>query len=327
MSILREVYRRFQTRPLWLRLGALALVAAAAVTPVAAYFVATSGDGGEETTEVLAAVSTRAPGSPTSGSKSKNQESMILEAIATTGLGETPAAVAPTPTPGSDASSMVIGPDRTPVAQAAAATDISPEAARARLEPAVLQKADVPADYTDAGAGFQTSEEALAGATGEFGDTARRLFAEWGRAYVANSAFAAPPTLELAANGAIARVSTSAWLFGTADGASACVAYLQGFDASAVTDFVAGLSSEATPIRNVTAEPAAYPALGDGSFAWRIRGTITVSGFDLSFVADAVFARKGDVVINIVAATLNQPPPAAEVERYLRLLLDRTPSS
>ncbi|HWQ28165.1 MAG TPA: hypothetical protein VNN12_03985, partial [Dehalococcoidia bacterium] len=188
-------------------------------------------------------------------------------------------------------------------------------------------RSDRPDLVDEAGAHFRTNEEALADVPADSADILRSLNEQWGRRYVYDTAFAAPPTPDLLGNGAIARLQSSASLFATPEGAEASIAFNRDLDPAVVAAFVEALGTEESPIRDVTAERIDFPAYGDSSHAWRFRGIVTVSGLDLNFVADSVNVRVGDVTFSVTAITLNQPPPRAELEGYVRLLAERIPRS
>lgn len=304
----RHLFEQFRRQPLWLR----AFAAASPVVIVAAVIVGIvlARRGGDEprVTEALGAISTPAGA-------------------------VTPGAPVPTPTPGADASSVVRGPQTpSPASEVAPATATAPlppeaEAARERLAVATLQPADVPATMADAGAYFRTNEEALADAPAGAVGVLRALNRQWGRLYVYDRAYAAPPSPDLLGNAAIARLQSSASLFATAEGARASVAFNRDLDPAVVAAFVEALGTADAPIRNVTAERIDFPAYGDSSHAWRFRGVVTVSGLDLDFVADSVNVQVGDIALSLTAITLNQPPPSAELESYVRLLAERVQRS
>lgn len=308
MSDARHLFEQFRRQPLWLR----AFAAVSPVVIVAAVIVgivlARRSEDGPRVTEALGAISTPAGA-------------------------VTPGARVPTPTPGADASSVVRGPQTpSPTMDAAPATATAPlspaaEAARARLAAATLQPADVPATMTDAGAHFRTNDEALAEAPADAADVLQALNRQWGRLYVYDRAYAAPPSPELLGNGAIARLQSSASLFATAEGAQASVTFNRDLDPAIVAAFVEALGTADSPIRSVTAERIDFPAYGDSSHAWRFRGVVTVSGLDLDFVADSVNVQVGDIAFTVTAITLNQPPPRPELEGYVRLLAERTSRS
>jgi hypothetical protein len=305
LSALRDLAAQFRRQPGWLRAFAVAAPAVVAAAVVAGIVLARRGGDELRVTEALGAIST--PSDATA-----------------------PGSRVPTPTPGSDASSVVRGPD-TPVPRTASPTagPLSPEAevARARLAAATLQPGDVPAEMTQAGAHFRTNEEALADVPADSAGALRALNEQWGRRYVFDTAYAAPPTPDLLGNGAIARLQSSAALFATAEGAEASMAFNRDLDPAVVAAFVEALGTEESPIRDVTAERIDFPAYGDSSHAWRFRGVVTVSGLELNFVADSVNVRVGDVVFSVTAITLNQPPPQVELEGYVRLLAGRIPRS
>ncbi|HXF52061.1 MAG TPA: hypothetical protein VNM43_10300 [Dehalococcoidia bacterium] len=308
MSDLRRLLDQFRRQPLWLRAFAAATPVVVVAAVVAGVVLARRGDDEPRVTEALGAITT-----PTSA--------------------VTPGARVPTPTPGAEASSVVRGPQTpSPVSEVAPATETAPlppeaEAARQRLAAATLQPADVPPTMTDAGAHFRTNEEALADAPADAVDVLRSLNQQWGRLYVYDRAYAAPPSPDLLGNGAIARLQSSASLFATPEGAEASVAFNRDLDPAVVAAFVEALGTADSPIRDVTAERIDFPAYGDSSHAWRFRGVVTVSGLDLDFVADSVTVRVGDIAFTVTAITLNQPPPRRELEGYVRLLAERIPRS
>ncbi len=307
MSTLRDLAEQFRRQPVWVQAFALATPVVVVVALVVGLLLARQGEGEPRLTEALGAISTPS--------------------------GTTPGASVPTPTPGSDASSVVRGPQTpTPASETAPATAAptlaaDAETARQRLMAATLQPADVPSDMTAAEAQFRTNEEALADAPAASADVLRALNEQWGRLYVYDTAYAAPPTPDLLGNGAIARLQSSASLFATPEGAEASMAFNRDLDPAIVAAYVEALGTEQSPIRGVTAERIEAPALGDSSYAWRFRGVVTVSGLDLNFVADSVSVRVGAITFSVTAITLNQPPPRAELERYLSLLASRIPRS
>lgn len=307
LSTLRDLVEQFRRQPVWLRAFALATPAVLIAAIVAGLLLAQRG-GEPRVTETLGAISTPSDGT-------------------------TPGASVATPTPGSDASSVVRGPQTpSPVSEVAPATataPLDPDArdAQRRLAAATLQREDVPPDMTEAGAHFRNNEEALADVPADSADILRSLNEQWGRRYVYDTAFAAPPTPDLLGNGAIARLQSSASLFTTPEGAEASIAFNRDLDPAVVAAFVEALGTEESPIRDVTAERIDFPAYGDSSHAWRFRGVVTVSGLDLNFVADSVNVRVGDITFSVTAITLNQPPPRAELEGYVRLLAERIPRS
>lgn len=313
MPGLRRLVASFRSQPIWLQAFVAAAPVVVITATVAGLLIARAGDDEPRITEALGAISTP------------------------TGEASAPGESVPTPTPGADASSVVVGPGtpgpetapRTPVTEADGATAVAPpsgagaEAARSRLAAATLQAADVPPTMADAGSRFRSSEEALAELAPEAAGPLRALNEQWGRRYVYDTAFAAPPTPDLLGNGAIARLQSSAALFATAEGAEASIAFNRDLDPAVVAAFVEGLGTPESPIRDVTAERIDFPAYGDSSHAWRFRGVVTVSGLDLNFVADSVNVRVGDVTFSVTAITLNQPPPRAELEGYVALLAGR----
>lgn len=302
MSRLRDLTEQFRRQPAWIQAFAVATPIVVVVAVIAGIVLSRQGGDEPRITEALGAIST-----PT---------------------GTAAGTSVPTPTPGSDASSVVRGP-QTPgpdaAATAAPALSADGEAARQTLTAATLQPADVPAGMTLATSVFRTSEEALADVPAPSADVLRELNRQWGRLYVHDTAYAAPPTPDLLGSGAIARLQSSAALFATPQGAEASMAFNRDLDPAVVAAFVEALGTEESPIRGVTAERIDVAPFGDSSHAWRFRGVVTVSGLDLNFVADSVNVRVGAVTFSVTAITLNQPPPRAELEHYASLLASRIP--
>lgn len=302
MSRLRDLTEEFRRQPAWIQAFAVATPIVVVVAVAAGIVLSRQGGDEPRITEALGAIST--PTGMAAGTR------------------------VPTPTPASDASSVVRGPQTPgPDAAATAAPTLSAdaEAARQTLTAATLQPADVPPGMTLATSVFRTSEEALADVPAPSSDVLRELNRQWGRLYVHDTAYAAPPTPDLLGNGAIARLQSSAALFATPEGAEASMAFNRDLDPAVVAAFVEALGTEESPIRGVTAERIDVAPFGDSSHAWRFRGVVTVSGLDLNFVADSVNVRVGKVTFSVTAITLNQPPPRAELEHYASLLSSRIP--
>ena len=196
---------------------------------------------------------------------------------------------------------------------------ISTAEAEAKLRRIVLTAGDIAPDYT------QDSEElrdnAEAAALRPDADLARRQYEDWGQVLSLDIQFAAPATNELLFAGRTARVSNSASVFGSTEGAADAMTYLRGLPPETVAAYVERSSSGSPTKLSQTrvrrdAEPAATAA--DESFILRTTGTATLAtGLEMNYVADTVFVRVGNTNGAITAIALNQPPNRDELQRLV----------
>ena len=176
----------------------------------------------------------------------------------------------------------------------------------------VLQLADAGPTFAQDAAAAQTNDE-LADARPDT-ESARKQYAGWGQALQYNVQYSAPAAPDLVFSGKIARVTNTATLFESSEGAGAALAYTRDLAAVTVANFLVNEAAGTKITDTQVVKDIAFPAKGDESFAWRLTGKATfANGFTVTFVADAIFVRVGRVNGNVTAVAYGQAPKRDDV--------------
>jgi hypothetical protein len=190
---------------------------------------------------------------------------------------------------------------------ATASPTISAVGAASLLKQVVLQASDAGAAFTGDAPATQTNDD-LARARPDT-ESARKQYTAWGQALQLNAQYSVPTSPDLVFSGKIARVTNTATLFASADGAAAALAYTRALPAATVANFLVNEGAGTKIMDTQVVKDIAFPAKGDESFAWRLTGKAIFSdGFTVTFVADAVFVRAGRVNGNVTAIAYGQAP-------------------
>ncbi|MDP9235868.1 MAG: hypothetical protein M3P30_00465 [Chloroflexota bacterium] len=198
------------------------------------------------------------------------------------------------------------------------APPISSGEAEDQLKAIVLTAGDVGEGFTQDVERVQTNDNAAAARPDT--DNARRQYADWGQVLSYNVQYGATSETGLVYTGSVARIMNTATLYQTPEGAGSALAFERSLSPSVIANILVNDGpgtriSETQVVKDIT-----FPARGDESFAWRLSGKATFeNGLVTTFVADAVFVRKGRVTGAVIAVALGEQPDRAK----LSALVDR----
>jgi len=186
----------------------------------------------------------------------------------------------------------------------------------------VLRPEDAGEGYREGAARVQTNADlAQARADTAF---ATRQYDAWGQVLSYAVQINATGAQRLVNTGRITRVSNTATVFQDAGGASTQLIYVRAQSEERLANAVTN-DGPGTRIADAqVTKDLAFPAKGDESFAWRISGKATFeNGVTLTFIADTVFVRAGNVTASITAVALGSPPERAELERLVDRFIEK----
>jgi hypothetical protein len=204
----------------------------------------------------------------------------------------------------------------------AAAEPLTDDEAGAMLSRVVIGAGDVADEYTQSQDGVRTNEE-LAEARPDT-DTARQQYADWGQVISYAVTHNAPPDADLLFTDKSAMISSNATYFETDEGAAASLEFLESLSPEIIAA-VLEMSGGDTQLSNViVTKGMEFPPKGDESFAWEVEGLVTLpDGLQLNFTAHTVFARLGNVTVQMTTTTVGGPPNREELEGFVDLVLER----
>lgn len=208
-------------------------------------------------------------------------------------------------------------------AGSSASTDppaVSASEAGAKLKAIVLTAGDVGVGFAQDVERVQTNDQEAAARPDT--DNARRQYADWGQILSYNVQYSATSGAALVYTGKTARVMNTATLYQTPEGASSALAFERSLSPSVIANILVNDGPGTKLSETQVVEDITFPAREDESFAWRLSGKATFdTGFVTTFVADAVFVRKGRVTGAVIAVSLGEQPDrvtlTALVDRFI----------
>ena len=203
---------------------------------------------------------------------------------------------------------------------------LTPKQAEHQLKQAVLQPDDLPAGFK-LDVERALSNEVAAQARPDT-DQAIRQYTTWGQVLLYNVQYSAPPAPTLVFNAQTARVTNSATLFASPEGATAALDYTRNLAPDTVANFLVNEGAGTKITDTQVVKDLAFPAKGDETFAWRISGKATfANGFAVNFVADAVFMRVGRIDGAVMTTALGAAPERDQLETFVDRFVQRARSA
>ena len=208
------------------------------------------------------------------------------------------------------------------VASSARADSISISDAERRAREVILESEDIGPEYALDAERVQTNEQSARARP----DTAAaiRQYEAWGQVLALNAQFSAPTLRGVAYSPQFARVMHTATIFHDADGASTALLYVRGLSPALLSDILTNEGAGTQISDTQVTKDIAFPAQGDESFAWRVSGKATFqSRENITFIADTVFVRAGNVNAAITAVSLGDAPDRTELERLVHRFVEK----
>ena len=199
---------------------------------------------------------------------------------------------------------------------------LSPAQAETKLKQVVLQASDIGSDFTqDVGRAIPNAAAAKARPDTE---QALRQYTEWGQVLAYNVQYSTRPTAGLVFNAKTARVTNTATLFNTPEGATAALAYTRDLAPQTVADFLVNEGAGTKITDTQVVKELDFPAKGDESFAWRVSGKATfANGFTVTFISDVVFVRAGRIAGNVQTLSLGAAPERDQLIALVDTFVER----
>jgi len=153
---------------------------------------------------------------------------------------------------------------------------------------------------------------------------AQRRYEAWGQVLARNVQFSLMAVRDAINTPAHVRVMHTATIYNDADGAATAMVYLRTLPVELLENILTS-DGGATQISDTqVTRGVAFPPKGDEIYVLRTSGKATISGrLTISFVADTVFVRVGNVNGAITAVALGDTPDRAALERSVDRFLEK----
>jgi hypothetical protein len=210
----------------------------------------------------------------------------------------------------------------TDAAEVSSAPSIPQAEAQATLERAVLALEDLGDGYlqdvarviTNAQAAHARADTAAAG----------RQYEAWGQALSYNVQFSRETVRDAINTPAHTRVMNNATIYNDAEGARTALVYLRALPVELLENILTNDGTGARIADTQVQRGVAFPERGDELYALRTSGKATLSDrLTVSFVADTVFVRVGNINGAITAVALGDAPDRAELERLVDRFIEK----
>jgi hypothetical protein len=202
------------------------------------------------------------------------------------------------------------------------APSISRAVAEAQLREIVLTLDDLGDEYAQDVAGIVTNEQAAQARP----DTAaaERQYEAWGQVLSYNVQFSRNALGDVLNTPQHARVMNNATIYNDAEGAATAMVYLRSLPVDLLENILTNEGAGARITDTQVQRDIPFPARGDELYALRASGKATIGDrLTISFVADAVFVRAGNVNGVIIAVALGDTPDRAGLERLVDRFVEK----